>query len=353
MSAQELAFGAEQMAKAGIQTTEVKPTSTTSSQISLSGMVELAPESIRNVTLPSSARLTRVLTPNLSTVKAGDIVAKVQSAQWIEFQTTYLLAQTELSAAKNMLDRDRALMESGLIASKRVIVTEGEYLSAQAKWQAAREQLKLMGASEQAIRQITKIRRPSPELALNAPSSGQVNNFTAQVGQEMEPGVVVFQVVDPQALLLTLSAPANQVSFIANGNAATIEGCGVVGKVSAVGLQMDNQSQAVPVKVTLNKPALSCVRANQVVTAKIQTTIGSKSSTYEIPESAVINQEKRNYIFVKTSGGFTPEPVDILARAADNLTIRLVNAENGSNKLTVATTGTVMLKGAWSGLGGE
>lgn len=350
--AEQITLAPEQLKAAQIETVAVTGKEFLPSQLTLNGRALLAPEAFQGVALNAEAKILSVLKPNLSVVRKGDRIASVSSTSWLTLQADFLIALADQELALQAKRRDEKLLTEGLISNSRAEVTNTQWRVANSKFTASENQLRAIGASDQQIKSLRTKRVPSRELYLVAPKDGQIEGLIEKVGAELMPGDMVFQVINPSNLFIQLAAPVEAAGLIARDNTVVIAGCATPGKVSGVGLQIDAATQSIPVRVELTKAHADCLRANQLITAEVETQ-QNVGISFQVPESAVITHEADSVIFKRTSTGFDTIKVKIQGRRGKEVVVTPMEPIDSQKSFEVASTGTVVLKGALAGLGGE
>lgn len=349
---QTVPIAPEQVKAAQIQTVAVNSVDSLPSQLTFNGRVMLSPGAFQGVALNTESKIVSVLKSNLSVVRKGDRIAAVSSTNWLSLQAEFLIALADQELAYKAKRRDEKLLSEGLISASRMEVTTTQWQVAQSKLAAIENQLLALGASNQQLKELKTKRKASRELVLVAPKDGQVEGLIENIGAELMPGQMVFQIVNPSDLYLELAAPIESASLINKGSKVAIVGCDAPGTVSGVGVQIDAATQSIPVRVELTKAHAKCLWANQLVNANVETQQRNTMS-FQVPESAIITYEADSVIFKRTSAGFDTVKVKIQGRRGKDVVVTPLEIIDTLNQFEVASSGTVVLKGALAGLGGE
>ena len=106
-----------------------------------------------------------------SAVKAGSILAVLDSTELGQTKAEYLKSQTLLELAKANYEREKSLFDQKIAAKKDVLAAEAEYRKAEAEARTLHERLRLYGLSDQAINNLNNA--PS-QYALTSPGPGVV-----------------------------------------------------------------------------------------------------------------------------------------------------------------------------------
>src|SRR5512139_2057855 len=97
-------------------------------------------------------------------VKAGDIIAQLQSPQLLELQRELLQALSQQRLALSEWKRDEELFNEGVIAQRRYLETQSRYLEQNAALDERRQALRLAGMDKRDISQLEKSRQMTTQL---------------------------------------------------------------------------------------------------------------------------------------------------------------------------------------------
>lgn len=278
-----------------------------------------------------------------ATVRAGEPLARVHSAELASMQREYLHARASAELAEGRLRRDEALFKEGIIAESRLREARVAREMALATRQEQRRLLRLAGYSDAEIDALTPD-SISSSVILRARSGGIVLDQPVQVGQHVEAGATLFRLAPPGKWWLELEASQSQAGDVQVGDAVRVAGCRIAGRVIAVGRQLRSASQTLPIRAEI-PDAASCLRPNQYIEADVLRS--AAAGLVSVPSSAVVRNGNAEFVFVEESGGFRPTRVIIVRREGAQAFVR----EGIQPGARVASSGLVALKGTWLGLG--
>ncbi len=180
---------------------------------------------------------------------------------------------------------------------------------------AAADRARASGVSDADVRAVLE-GGPVPEtFAIRAPIGGVVASRPVTEGAWLPPGGVIATLVDPEAVLVDLvvdGAPPTPGTMVTlrdpGGNAPSI-GATVVGTLP----------EATTAGVLVRVQPLAPVAPGRPLVA--EWTEETASSLW-VPASAVVDTGARRVVFVSTSEGFLPRPVEPGTRAGDEIEIR-------------------------------
>jgi Cu(I)/Ag(I) efflux system membrane fusion protein len=255
-------------------------------------------------------------------VRRGQVLATIYSPE-------LLRAQQELLVARGWANEEK----SG---------REGVNLNLDV---SARQRLELLGISAQEIDEVLRTGKALQAVAVRSPVDGYVISKNAVTGLTVQPGTVLFEVVDLAKVWVTADIYELDIARVHVGQVASFEpssysGETHVGKVQFVYPVMDAQSRTLRVRLEFkNRFDKGEPRLRPGMYGTVRLALPATSGLM-VPAEAVVDTGEAHYVFVAKAGGhFEPRAVKIGARAKDKVEIQsgLVEGE------TVVTTGNFLL----------
>lgn len=315
------------------------------SDLRLAGRAVVPNAALDVVLAPVTGRIESPLVNPGETVKAGQALARLHSAEVLAMQRDLVSARAAADVARSRAERDEALFADGIIARNRLIESRAARDDAEAQLREHQQLLRLAGLSDGAINRIRSAADISPLLTVSARRAGTVLQQTTGPGQAVAAGDPLFQIAALDHLWLELQATRAQAQRIAKGDAVQVAGCEGPATVIATSLHLDSQSQTVTVRAEL-RDADGCLSPNQYVEASVSPR-ASGPGLISVPEGGLIRLEGSDHVFVQADGGLRPVPVTVERRASGTAWVSGA-LKPGDN---VAATGLAALKGTWQGLG--
>ena len=151
-----------------------------------------------------TGRIARVLVEHGQTVKAGEVLAEVESLELRNVQLDLLCTQSQLKLSRKVLEQYRRLNMTGGIAEKDLWETQTENENLQATVNSLKHKLSLMGLADDEIEQIASLditEGASSEAfrttcAIRSPIDGRITLFDLSIGQVVRPQDQLFEVHD-------------------------------------------------------------------------------------------------------------------------------------------------------------
>lgn len=297
-------------------------------------------EQMRVVTAPVGGMVEMLAVAPGSTVKRGQVVARVASPQALELQRDALQTASQSLLSQQSLKRDEQLFAEGLIAESRLQATRSAAAQAAAQASERRQGLALAGLAP------GKLGGP---LVLVAPIDGVVLEQGVQLGQRIETSALIYRIARLSPLWLEIQAPLDMASLLREGMVVKLADKEISGKLIAVGRAVDAASQTVLLRAAVTAGA-EMLTPGQVVEVEI----ANVNSKYQrLPASALIRHEGKVYAFVQTASDekgtrFEPRVVQVAGQGGDS-----VQVENVRPGERVAVKGVSGLKAMFIGVGRE
>lgn len=279
-------------------------------------------------------------------VKKGQALAHISSPDLVLLQREYLQALTQHRLARNTADRDAELFKEGIIAERRYLAARSGHEELSAVLAQRRQALKLSGMGDTAIARLESRGEFSSGLTISAPIEGVVLEQMVTAGQRIDPAMPMFRIGRLTPLWLEIHAPIEIFASVKNGMQVRIPKYQAEGRVIAIirNVNRNDQTMHIRAEITKNGEMLS---PGQFVEAEIAASVPA-GQQFTVPKTAVVRNGADSYVFVQVEKGFLPRRVTVSSEQSDRV---VVGGLTGSEK--VAVSGTVAIKAAWAGTGGE
>jgi RND family efflux transporter MFP subunit len=341
-----IAMTLKQQASLGIEVAPVAAAAALTSN-RLPGEITVPVGQERVVSAAQSGLIDALFVAAGQSVRKGQAVAHISSPELVGLQRDYLQALTQIRLAKNTLDRDAELYKDGIIAERRYLTTQSSHEELSALLSQRRQSLKLAGMSDAAIARLQSKGEYSSGLTITAPIDGQVLEQMVTTGQRVDSAMPLVRIGRLTPLWLEIHAPVESLGSVANGMQIRIPKYEAEGKVIAIirNVNKNDQTMHVRAEVTRNSDRLS---PGQFVEAEIasQAVAGGQ---FSVPKKSVVRSGLGSFVFVQHAQGFLPTKVTVASEQADRVIVS--GGLSGTEK--VAVSGTVAIKAAWVGTGGE
>lgn len=326
-----IALTSEQITAAGI--TVVQPgRGAAGAAIEVPALLESDPDATRVVAAPLEGRVV-ALTRNIGDpVRAGEVLAVIESRAAAGLQAEVEKAQSRLMLALATLDRDEKLYARGFRPLREVEISRAAAEQARTDLKLARQQVSASGVRGGSLNRISII----------APISGRVIARTATLGQVFAADAAeteLFRVAALDRLSVVLSVSAADAARLHPGNPVEVTAAGreARARIRFVAPALDPQTRLVRVAADLDNRD-GRWRAGEPVQARILIDQPANAPLM-IPATAVQTLENRPVVFVRTAGGFRTAPVTLGSR--DGALVAVLTGLTGSERIAAANTFTL------------
>jgi len=283
-------------------------------------------------------------------VKKGDVLAQLNSSDLLTLQREYLKACSVLQLASDTYQRDKKLMEEGVIADRRWQETRNQYQSLVSEANEQRQLLEIAGMTADELNRLDKTRRLNSQLNVHSPISGVVMERMAVAGTRIDILAPIYHVANLDELWLEINIPHERIGSIKVGDQVLVENTPISAEITLLGQSVNPENQTILARaVIVPKQGLgneqSAVRVGQTINTRIIKS--SENSAFKVPNAAIAQNEGKAFIFIRNQNGFKVTPITVIGKQGEESII--------SGDLTgdedIAIKGAVALKANWLGLG--
>ena len=242
---------------------------------------------------PFAGRVIRILAEPGQTVKKGDPLATVASADYGQAQAEARKAAGDFALADRTLRRVRELLEHGAAPQKDVEAAEADYQRTQSELQRTQSRLAFYDGNTNSVDQV---------YILRSPLDGVVVEKNLNPGQEIRPDQMLagtdrqaaplFTVTDPSRLWILLDANEADLPFLSVGQkfilrSRTVQGREFTGRIELISDFLDAASRQ--------------LKAEMFVTAEIFS--DGKGGGADVSARAVYLKGERHFVFIEEGQG--------------------------------------------------
>ncbi len=296
------------------------------------GQLTARPEAESVVHAPISGHLVKIHAKVGDRVNAGDPLATLSSAPLGSAQSAYLKAKGEAELARRERNRQRGLLEADLGSKQEVEAAEQRDAAAQLTLAQAKEELRVLGLSDEAI---AKLKRIDPQVVLRAPMAGTLVERHAAVGQYVVPDSAepLFQLLDLRTVRVEANFPERDFLALAKGLSAKVTlsampGRAYEGKVVALSPTIEAASRTGQALIDLPN-ADGKLRPGMTVTVAVALT---RPDVASVPTAALQREGDRAFVYVPLDaeryeevvvkiGESTSETIELLAGPKPGTTV--------------------------------
>lgn len=343
--AQALKLSPEQSKTLGIETAPLVASQAMTLQ-GLLAQVVVPNNQVRVVSAPLPGLVEHLAVASNESVKAGQVIARVQSPTLVDIQRGFLQSTAQHQVAADAFERDRKLFAEGVIAESRFRAAEGQFAELRAGVAERRQALRLAGMADAAIDRLQATRALTSAIDIAAPMAGVVLEQLVQIGQRIEAAAPLYKIARLDPLWLEIQVAAANCAGVAPGSRVTVPSLNASGTVLLVGVSC-SPSQTVMVRAQITE-GVERLRPGLMVEATV--VLGTaETGQWSVPSAALLRHEGRTLLLVQTKTGFRAQPVHVINEGTEAIVV--------SGSLTagerVAVRGIAALKGMLSGIGGQ
>ncbi|MBD2057597.1 efflux RND transporter periplasmic adaptor subunit [Oculatella sp. FACHB-28] len=350
--------------------------------VQATGQIEASPSRRVEVTNPVGGTVVKLLVEPGDTVEAGQPLAVITSGELAELRVTALensaerqgdvqqaqanlrlaqqsydrqqqiaqtaidQARTELRVAQEQYDRDQELTEQGAIPRREFLESEAHLASARQALTEAESRLEVLEARTEVERTQTALQvaqsraqlsagtyrtrlqqlgaSPNSDgtITIKAPIAGTIADREVTLGQSAEDaGATLMTIVDDRTVLATANIYEKDLSQVSQGQRVRVTISSLPeqvfeGRIITIGSVVEGESRVVPVKAELDngdgtlKPGMFAEL--EVLTDR------TPEPVVVIPQSALVEANGQQLVFVQNGNTFQPVEV-VLGRQAGDL----------------------------------
>lgn len=267
---------------------------TLSGTIKVNGTLDVPPQQMLSVSAPMGGFLRSSDLLQGKHVTKGELIATLEDPAYLQLQQDYLESESQLDFLKAEYERQEELMKENINAKKTYEQARANYRSLQAKLAGLKARLHLVRID------LAKLEKGQiqPTINVYAPISGYVTEVNVNLGKYVNPTDVMFEIVDTEHLHAELTVFERDVPKLKIGQKVRFilanELKERMATVYLIGREI-SADRTVRIHCHLDKEDRELL-PGMYLTAFVETKNELQPS---LPESAVVNYEGKNYIFIK------------------------------------------------------
>lgn len=258
-------------------------------------------------------------------VKAGEIIAVIESRELADAKSEYLAAVAREGLAERTFVREKGLREKQVSSEQDYLESEQALAEARIGRRAAEQKLHALGLSENAVKRLEDEHDESiTRYEIRSPIAGTVTEKHISLGESLEADAGIFTVVDMSSVWVNLTVYTKNLGAVRKDQEVNLRvdhsGAQARGKLSMVTPFVDESTRSATARVVLENIGGEWVPGT-FVTGFIRTS--EKNLPVVVPRNAVQNIEGRDVVFVEHEGAFEMSPVTV--GRADRLNVEIVD----------------------------
>jgi cobalt-zinc-cadmium efflux system membrane fusion protein len=329
----QIALTPQQYQSIGIQLGVVK-NENVSDEVKANGMVELPPKNHATLSLPVSGKISFIKGLPGQSVFKGELLATVESFEFIQLQQDYLQNASQLTYQEKELERQRTLSAENVGARKNFELAQANQRSTRALLQSLEAKLKILGLSVETLNK----KGITPAVRVVSSVNGYITAADVNMGKEVAAGQPIFEVADKSDMHIALAVFEQDAPKIKKDQTILLQfndgADPVQGRVLIVGkvLEGENRTLTVHAHVKDRKEEAKLV-PGAYVNAKIQTGV---RPALMVPTAAIVRKGATGFVYIEEKPReFRRVPVAIGSAAKDDLVEIVTKKDLGNQQLVV------------------
>ena len=262
-------------------------------------------------------------------VKAGDVLAIVDSKDAAQIASDRASAAARALLARRVAAQEEALFQQGATSRRSLETAQASLAAAEADARRARDAATTANLS-----------RDGHSVEVISPLSGRITAQAAALGAFVRTETELFRVADPRFIQIEAQLTATDAARVTPGDAATLllpNGTTAQTRVRSVAPALDPQTRTQAVVVFVpDGPTLAPGETLQVRLLPK----GTAATSIVVPDEAVQTLDGRDSVFLRTQEGFVVRPVSVGERSAGQASITSGLSPNDQ----IATRNAFLLK---------
>jgi len=316
----------------GVQLGIVK-NETVSSEVRANGRVDLPPENRATVSLPIGGKIRYVKALPGQRVRRGELLATLESFDFIQLQQDYLQNSSQLTFLQKELERQKTLSAENVGARKNYERAQADFAATQALTQSLAAKMKLLGLSVGTL----KKNGIASAVRIVSPVNGYITIANINLGKQVMPGEELLEIIDKSHMHIELNVFEQDAPLIQKGQEVRVipaTGQPMQAYVHLVGRMLEGESRSLNVHVHVRDEKREReLIPGEYVTAYIRT--GSRAAV-TVPPDALVRKGANGFIYIEINNRELRRiPVEIGDTAeSGNIAIKTLVDLNGQKLVT-------------------
>ena len=293
---------------AGLQIAPVRSAPRKTS-VTAAGIVEFSPNRVARIGPVVDGRVVALKVDPGQRVKAGDVLAAMQSAQVGHARADYMAAQLRKAQAEREKLRQETLAEGGATSTRDLLAAQTAKELADLESRTAAERLRAVGGYAGDLDLDSGIPgSPTSSIALTTPLGGVVLDVNARVGQPVSPADTLFVVGEIDRVWIVLDVYERDLSKVHIGDAVHASVLAYPqrtfdGRVDYVGGIVDPVRRAVSTRIVIDNPEMLLRPGMSVTTRILHDDNTDAGVSLWVPRSAITAIDGQPFVFIEKKPG--------------------------------------------------
>jgi membrane fusion protein, heavy metal efflux system len=278
----------------------------------LSGEIAFNSDKLAHI-VPRVPGVVREVHKNLGDkVKAGEVLAVIESRDLADAKATYLAAAERLTLAQTNFTREESLWQKKITAEKEYLECKQAMAEARIALRSAEQKLHALGFTEQYLKGLSAHPEDSFTLyEITAPLDGTVVEKHIVLGEVLKEDSDPFVIADLTSVWVDLKVHQQDLSHIQPGQTVVIKGgpdLQAEGTLTFVSNIVAETSRMAIARLVIPNTE-GRWRPGLFVTGRVM--IDEVSANLVVPKDALVRMDGQTCVFVQTDKGFVPQAVTV------------------------------------------
>lgn len=304
------------------------------SYVEVNGQLEVPPQNEATVTAIIGANITKIMVIEGEKVAKGEVLAYISHPDLIQLQTDYANKWNELQFLEQEYNRQKKLYEEKVGSGKEFQKAKADYQSMKSTVNGLTAQLRLLHLSAETIKDGNIIE----QIGIRSPIKGYVRLVEIKTGQYVSPQTELFEIVNIDHIHADLMVFEKDIHKVHEGQKVRfrLEATGEVeleAEIYTVGKNFESDPKAIHLHAEIENK-IGLLLPGMYVRGEI---LINNVSTYALPESAVVREGEKYFIFTATAKNseWVFQPIEIKTGIKDDgwIEIKFLNPFDSKTQL--------------------
>jgi len=265
--------------------------------VKASGDLEVAPQHKADISSIVGGIVKNIYVIEGDNVKKGKVLARIEHPDIIQMQQDYLNNLNSLQFLEQEYNRRKILYEEKVGSGKEFQRITAEYKNSKANLKGQKMKLKMLGLN------VSSIENGNLYSTINivSPLNGKVGKVETNIGAYAAPLTKLIEVVNNDELHADVMVFEKDISKIKVGQTlnfttSSLEGQEFSGKIHAISPVFESNPKAIHVHAEIDNKSKILIPGmyihGQIITDDVLTDV--------LPEKAIVVEDEKSYIFIKT-----------------------------------------------------
>ena len=281
-------------------------------QITLLGEIRLNEDRVAHIVPRISGVVKEVWAHLGDQVRAGQILALIESRELAIAKAEYLAALQRRTLAEEIFKREKSLYEAKGSAEADYLIARQQQAEQAIEVSLALQKLLALGLSQEQVAELPEQSQDDLRIyALTAPYDGTIIEKHLVQGEVVSGQASVYRLADLSTVWVDLNAYQKDAPALRQGQRVAITGDGLVpveATITYVAPLLREDLRTLQVRAVLRNTN-NRYRPGLFVSGRV--TVDGRDAKIAVPAEAILNVDGKDSVFVQTADGFTPVPVKI------------------------------------------